>query len=1113
MKSSNWRKHIHAALAILLIDFAATGWQFSQAGSSQLYVDPGIPPFRSEILYWSVSRLSIWNPSALGSQWPYPTELPYDLFVGGLAWSGFPAQWVPSLIVFLCVFTSGMGMYLYCRRLICHLEQAAPNSHAGLFALAAGVAYMLGPVLFNEVMASHLLYVVGYALAPLIVLNFEVALDGTKFLRPAAICGLLLSATAIQIQFPPMIFTILCLRLVFRGRESRARIRGIATLAVSVSVVVLTNLYAIFAFLTTSGTSVPNPAVVRAQMILTSLPPADAFRLDQYVFPFYTTGGDVLGPAWLLISALVSIVPWLALLGPYRRSGSVLCYAILGLATAAIVSLPIWGQATLLPLLSALPFAALYLEIYSLTFILAFSSAVLMSFCLLTVSGWLGVARGYSHEKRRSVRPVPATWGRRRLFRAIASTTDRQLTQIVVTLFVALICIGAAAFFGQWMGAQSRPYDFSSYQTGYKSAVSNGTYYNVLFLPPDSIVKFSGDWEQWGRNPILLSSPKPALDTESSTGGLSLTIYLRSVITGSPNTTAWAKVMALAGIKYVVLLKGVETALPFDSSTIQSLLLASSSFSPEPASLNTQAVVFQNLLFEGMTYSPTLVAVNPNPASVFQQYGTQADLLTPEASETVLSAVGPSAIPLLINSTSSLVIDSFLPSSDSLALVQSPSVGGDPFTGWATYQSSWWDAIPLSPTLSDPVYAESNSNMSVEFNAHDPGEYILSMSVTLDPLTYPPATGLGFSISVGSQSLGEWSTNNFPPWTTQSLLVPLTLNSGTVELTVHSDSSQQLLALNQAYLASRVAWQSAVAAANSYVANASGGALNLSYFSAKTHQVNMSGFILGNGPGEIQTSPNSFSYNFTVNKSQDYSDISQTLVFPSALNWSNYTTLSFSLQPDITEGNYNFQFNILDSSPIPVLTQYLRAFTITNSATMVSINLGGIPRSDIQKIYFQTGFYYPEYANGERVSMTVSNLSLSRQYSVFETSRTVLPLSQLITTSTSPSLLSVQGWNGTRPRLLVVANDYASAWELRTTTQPVYGLAHLLSDGTFNSWLVPVGAPSELLVYYSLQSTYSELIDASALSAVLVVTLMVVGPRRFVVLGRFMKRRAYDSPL
>nr|WP_276976267.1 hypothetical protein [Ferrimicrobium acidiphilum] len=769
----------------------------------------------------------------------------------------------------------------------------------------------------------------------------------------------------------------------------------------------------------------------------------------------------------------------------------------MGIVTVMLLSFPTWGAGALLSLVSHISVASLYLEVYSLSFMLAFSLAVLVSFSLLSIAGWVSSFRFLKAKDSGGLSiEGPSIVALRKGVGKPPSDSTHIIRDVTVA-FVVLTCLCSVAFFGQWVGYQSQPYNFNGYGVGYNTAESNSSYYNVLFLPPDSIVKFSGSWEQWGRNPILLSSPKPALDTESSTAGLPLAIYIQSLITTSTNTTAWAKVMAAAGIKYVVLLLHVETALPYSEDSTANLLSKSYSFALIQSTEDSSAVVFVNLLYQGIAYSPSLFAVTPNTASVLKTYGASAAVLTPMELENTLQEMSTAkSVQVEINSSETYLVESFLPQAASVNLLQAPEVTSNPQTGWAPYQSTWWNALNLAGTLSNLVYTESDSSLSVQLRTVGPGGYLLALSVTLNPLSYPPSSGLGFSIWIGSQNVGVWNARNFPPWTTQTLLVPVNVTGSNPNLYIRADSANQTLAITGVYWATQIQWNEARNEASEFVTSSTRGDLSIGSFATHMSELNMSNFQLGNGPGVLQTSPQSMSYSFIVNKSQNYRDISQSLSFTIPQNWTQYNSITFSITPSISSGNYNLQFDIVGTSPRPLFVEYLRAFSVANQTTMVSISLQGIERTSITKIYFETGFFYPEYVTGEHVTYVISNLTLQSSYLNYMSSAVGPANPPLMVTSTSPSSLEVFGWNASGSGMLVVADSYAPGWALESLTGGPIGYGHMAVDGVFNGWLVESGARTPLVVAYTLQTTYFLLVEVSATAALAIVSLAAIGKWR-----------------
>ena len=95
-----------------------------------------------------------------------------------------------------------------------------------IISFAAGILYILSPIIFTRIVAGYVYYLVAYLLAPLILANF---LKGREENRNKyfVISGVLLSFAFIQLQFIVLVFIILLIFSLIDFRNIRKRTQGL----------------------------------------------------------------------------------------------------------------------------------------------------------------------------------------------------------------------------------------------------------------------------------------------------------------------------------------------------------------------------------------------------------------------------------------------------------------------------------------------------------------------------------------------------------------------------------------------------------------------------------------------------------------------------------------------------------------------------------------------------------------------------------------------------------------------------------------------------------------------------------------------------------------------
>ncbi len=226
----------------------------------------------------------------------------------------------------------------------------------------AGILYMLSPVVYSRILAGHSL-LLAIALLPLLYVHLqrtvEHCADRQFPLRDAVAAGLLLGIQAIHSSMMVLAFIVTGLVLLFGLIRSRQRIRIMLASAILFAIFALLNIYWALPMgigYTTSGTlfhsgsAIHNPDQVTSSTVLpqrqalldqSQQPMSESLRMDSfqgYGTEFVYPVPAIFSTPWLVISSLLPIAAFAALLAQRDERETIVILAIAGLAGATLVS-------------------------------------------------------------------------------------------------------------------------------------------------------------------------------------------------------------------------------------------------------------------------------------------------------------------------------------------------------------------------------------------------------------------------------------------------------------------------------------------------------------------------------------------------------------------------------------------------------------------------------------------------------------------------------------------------------------------------------------------------------------------------------------------------------
>ena len=145
--------------------------------------------------------LYIWQDHNLGIHLIYPSQYILQYIFMPLSFLGFSGLLVLKLLLLFIFVFSAYFMYILLQR---SLKLGFNASFIG------GFFYISTPLVFNKMVAGHYLYLISYALSPLI-LYYYIKFFSTNNIKYLIISGILIAIASIQIQYSAMLLFLLTL--------------------------------------------------------------------------------------------------------------------------------------------------------------------------------------------------------------------------------------------------------------------------------------------------------------------------------------------------------------------------------------------------------------------------------------------------------------------------------------------------------------------------------------------------------------------------------------------------------------------------------------------------------------------------------------------------------------------------------------------------------------------------------------------------------------------------------------------------------------------------------------------------------------------------------------
>lgn len=461
----------------------------------------------------------MWNQHNLGSPGSYSAQFLFQYFLLPFSYLGFSGVIVIKLLLFLVLASSGYFMYLLLRR----------SFRLGFIpSLFSGIFYATTPVVFNRIVAGHIIYLVPYALSPLVMLFFKKYTDNyqTKYL---VLTGLLVAAASIMIQFAVMLPLIVFLYSIFvPNTKLRTKLKQIVKIQIFlIAIVLLVHSFwiipAINSYSSLQTTLTHASSAGDLESWSTSI--INAVRLIGYR-PDYilaAANNNQYSYVWAVCSVLLVILIFSSLL--VRKHRVPLIFGIISIITLTFtigLSGP-FGWAVY-SLYSNFPIFNVFREVYHLTFLTSFSFSIMLAYAIHSL---LNLKKG-------------------KLWKTISA---------VLILFLVVFnnpFIYSGDFSGQVQQYELNKNDLSlmnEYQTSQEL-------YRVLYLPMVQPFAYENLTFQ-GIDPVIRYSEKPTIGNYvNSEFARRTAVYLYMP---SKNINP---LLDLLGVKYVFFRKNYQSMLP-----------------------------------------------------------------------------------------------------------------------------------------------------------------------------------------------------------------------------------------------------------------------------------------------------------------------------------------------------------------------------------------------------------------------------------------------------------------------------------------------------------------------------------------------------------------------
>ncbi len=695
------------------------------SGNGQIgwYHDWSIDPFPiyrwGSRLFWTLSE------SQFGAEVVGGAYFPFDLLMVALRLTG--AQFQKILIVSL-VSASGVFMHLLCRKL----------RMRGIGCFVAGILYMSTPVLVNRLLAGHIGYVLGYAIAPLTIWYSMKALESVKMERWIAysiVAGLLYSVALYQIQ---LAIPIILLLLVLAIPSSRPRrlVSGMLSMAVIIVIGVFVKPDVLFAFSHISKTlsTAVQVASLKPDWILSASSNTDLLKSLSLTGWIAEVVGSLRSqdPAWHFFAVLVGAYVGATTIVAFRKrglrwtlvGGLTFMTVLLGAGSTTAIGTRFWMTVYGL----ARWIVTMYYDPYFLMIIPAFGYSILLSYFVDSLLR-INRVRGLSHIQVKKVRAIG----------------------------LGLLLISMAYY----VFANEQTYGFlQSYRLGkdyeetFRALAKDPGLYRVIWLP-QSQWPFGMSMKglpHTGIDPVADISPKPAIpqltvwtsnEKAVEHGRYAYTFFIRAIsqgFGGGSGTNHLGELLSFASVKSVYLRNdsALYDAPSLDfTSTVRSILSSQTD-------LSYSGNIGNITLFRNRNYMPIVSFVPSDRTALI--VGDLATLMSMHQAEQLFgkkydafffaSQLNADDLGGISNSVSTVVISprQFL----DLAYALLPDENKITPRDFAASSPEWFDELfdsswAAAAELGEPAVAGPGHNLTITYTASKSSDYTILAKIVHAP--------------------------------------------------------------------------------------------------------------------------------------------------------------------------------------------------------------------------------------------------------------------------------------------------------------------------------------------------------------------------------------------
>jgi hypothetical protein len=509
--------YVIALLAYFLIALSVLGGVIFSPGTIGFFHDWFLGPYPEMNYHWADAGFYIWDSQSgnkiYATDWIFRVALYPFSFLGGEVLS-------KGLLIFI-ITLSGFSAFCLGKQL-----KLSP-----IISFAAGVLYILSPIIFTRIVAGHIYYLVAYLLAPLILANF---LRGREENRNKyfIISGILLSFAFIQIQFIVMVFIILLIFSLIDFRNIKKSTRG---LLITMSIGFLINLSPVVFSQMFVGVTDPQFNINRLLSygeVIFAPDLLKSFRLlgyDAHGYSYENLSNDGIIPTWILYLDLFFPIIGFSSLIFFGKNKYVLSFAVISIIGLFLLKGLNPPLSEIFRLLFTHGFY-IFREIWHIAFLYALSLTFLTAFLLEKIK---------SHNFNK-------------LFK---------FPFILILISLIVVSNGYPILIGNF-GGYLQTYDFpEDYHAIYKSNSSDPTY-NTLILPFIRPIHYDA-LKLAGVDPISKYWSNNIMPTEfdkqyPTTG---FAAWLLSVMQEN-KTDGLGRLLSGFGIKYIVLRNDFVSTFP-----------------------------------------------------------------------------------------------------------------------------------------------------------------------------------------------------------------------------------------------------------------------------------------------------------------------------------------------------------------------------------------------------------------------------------------------------------------------------------------------------------------------------------------------------------------------